>query len=538
MGRKTERVAAFLFPPNWSSCTAAPHLALPLLAGVADRRGWFAECYDLTVAFARQYTTPPAREAVVSASLRGDWTSLDAAYFQWEDQFQSLSHYGATPPFGLLSGYCDADLGVMPLSEAASRIGRDGTVYSRFYTECLVPQLLQSKPSVVAITIASRHQIVAAVDLLQTVRAALPGTLLVLGGNVVTRLRNTHAMPTFCALADHVVLYQGENAFNELLSSVESLGVIGARASCPAMSGDQLIPFADWPIPSFGGIVLDDFVGLPALPYVSTRGCYWGKCNFCAIPAGWAESGYAGSSHATFAATQIQTMCAEAGVYRVKLVDEALAPSKARRLAAAISCTGQQIEWEAYARLERAWEKDDLLFDAHAAGLRKLYFGLEQSPVTNRSILNKNDHGDILVILEACRRAGVKVHLFCMVGHPGSSESDAAATTEFLIANRALVDTADLVGFRLDRGTEVRGVRPISTTRCDWLMSFEYEPTDDGILGSAAVAELEATCQELVWQRAPRLLHPLYRLVGPWSCTNVEPVRTSRTSVFCSALDR
>src|SRR6202030_3210345 len=115
---------------------------------------------------------------------------------------------------------------------------------------------------------------------------------------------------------------------------------------------------------------------------------------------------------------------------------------------------------------------------AYSGGLRKLYVGLEQAPTTNRQVLNKNDKGDVVQIMKACKVAGIKLHLFCMVGHPGSSTEDAWATTNFLIDNQVLIDTADLVGFRLDRGTSVPGVQPVtnSSSKSDWQMSMRFEP--------------------------------------------------------------
>ena len=87
---------------------------------------------------------------------------------------------------------------------------------------------------------------------------------------------------------------------------------------------------------------------------------------------------------------------------------------------------------------------------------------------------------------------------------------------ETMIPREWLIDTADLVGFRLDRGTTVPGVRPASQSAVDWATSFPFVPTEAGVLGPDAVQEPEHICQEAIWESVPRLLHPLYRLVGPW----------------------
>jgi hypothetical protein len=509
--------AILVFPPNWSACVAGPHLALPLLAGCAKAIGWEAVTLDLSEEFYRTVATPPSRDAIVKASLAEDFDELDRLYFKWEDQLCSAPSAGdGASGFGLLSGYPFRAMRELPLAEAA-RLTEQGTVYTGFYRERVLPRLSLAKPAVVGVTIASQEQMIPAVELLQLVRQALPDTFLILGGNIVTRLRGTTAFHALKSLADQTAVFQGELGFTNTLKAVSEFGVEKARRRLPQVIGDQQIAYNYWPVPSFSGIEFDRMVGVPMLPYVSTRGCYWGRCPFCAIPAGWSEKGYAGSAPADFVADQLFEMFIATGIPRVKFVDEAFPPSKVRPLA---DCLRQQdvlIEWEAYARLEPSWEDEALLEAAYKGGLRKLYFGLEQAPTANRHVFGKNDRGKPLRILENCNRVGIKVHLFCMVGHPGTTRDDAMVTVRFLLDHQHLIDTADLVGFRLDRGTTVPRVRAIPNSKCDWEMAMKYEPTEEGVLTSAEVDELEVECQEILWENCPRLLHPLYRLAGNWS---------------------
>jgi hypothetical protein len=506
-------VAVLLFPPNWSACISGPHLAAPLLAGAARDCGWNAISWDLTAAYFRHTSAPPGRQAIVDASERGDAEELDRLYFDWEDEVQENTSRWPGQSFSLLSGFDFDPLSHLPLATVASDLRHSGTVFEPFYQKHVIPRLMQLEPSVVGITI-----VIPTLRLLQVVRDALPKSLLVLGGNIVTRLRSSTAFAVLQSHADQIVTYQGEAAFKRTLAAMNSCAPAPPIA---ATDGDERIPYLEWPTPCFTGIDFDDFVGIPTLPYVSTRGCYWGRCSFCAIPAGWADGGYAGTAPAEFVADQLIRMADGTGISKVKFVDEAIAPAKVRRLSPLLSSSPARIEWEAYGRLERDWENPAVMDAAYAGGLRKLYLGLEQAPSTNRKILNKNDKGDIFRIMAACRQSGIKLHLFCMVGHPGSTVEDAWATTNFLVDHQEAIDTADLVGFRLDRGTTVAGVRPVPSPACDWETSWRYEPTDEGILNQEVVQELESECQEAIWQTVPRLLHPLYRIVGPWSAAKV-----------------
>lgn len=504
------RSAVLVFPPNWTACVNSPHLALPLIAGAAKTYGWHCETFDLSEYFYRTYGRPPARENVVSAASNQRFKELDKLYFDWEDQFRShRSSLESGNEFGLLSGYSFA--GQRTLKQTLASL-TEGTIYSRFINNDCVPQLAAKQPDLVGVTIASQEQLLPSVQLLFQIRQQLPNAFLLLGGNIVTRLRGTSAFETLCSLVDQVVLFQGDRSIIKTLQAIDADGISKARRLLPKIVADESIPYEQWPLPDFAGIAFDKFVGIPSLSYVSTRGCYWGKCHFCAIPAGWSTRGYAGSAPGDFVAEQLFKMVAATGIRRIKFVDEAVPPAKIDPLSHRLRELNLQVEWEGYARLESAWEDSNLLERAHAGGLRKLYFGLEQAPSTDRLLLGKNDRGNMMHILHACRDAGIKVHLFCMVGHPRSSRTDAIATVDFLVENEALIDTADLVGFRLDRGTRVAGVRPVANQDCDWAMSLKYEPTESGVLSMAEVDELEFSCQEALWENVPRLLHPLYRI--------------------------
>jgi hypothetical protein len=485
------------------------------LAGVGREAGWRVECCDLTAEFCRAYCSPPAANRLCRAISGNDYAQVDALYFDWEDQFQSISGgFEHALDFRLLSGYLLRRFRDLPLARVVNEL-KDGTIHSPFLRQHVVPRLAASRPEIVGVTIASEHQVVPAIEVLQLVREVLPESYVLLGGNVVTRLRDSTAFAVLRSLADGVVVFQGELAFQTVLDYISEMGVKRARQELPGVMGHESIPVESWPTPSFDGLDLRGYVGISALPYVSTRGCYWGRCSFCAIPMGWSQMGYAGSAPAEFVVKQLVRMGEETGVPRFKFVDEAMPPAKARRLGRLLSGVGS-IEWEAYARLEPAWEEPTLLHEAAAGGLRKLYFGLEQAPSTDRLVLNKNDRGNITRIMRNCREAGVKVHAFCMVGYPGTGRADALATASFLVDHADVIDTADLVGFRLERGKAVPGTRPNPTREVDWRVSVPFVPTEMGVLCCEEVQELEGECQELLWERAPRLLHPLYRVVSPW----------------------
>ena len=89
---------------------------------------------------------------------------------------------------------------------------------------------------------------------------------------------------------DSAVVYEGETAFVQLVSAVgakRSLAEVpntiykdetGVHTSPTSYAED----LATLPPPDFDGLPLEKyFVPTRILPYLATRGCYWGRCEFC-----------------------------------------------------------------------------------------------------------------------------------------------------------------------------------------------------------------------------------------------------------------
>ncbi len=508
---------ALLFPANWSNVVSGPHLALPLLAGAAKQCGWNVTVHDLTRWYANHVGGVPTNGLLQSSVAEEDYQKLDSLYFAWEDHVASRASKTCAGRFGLLSGFAFPELERLELPDIMNEVHRATTPYTAFLQECVIPVMMQLRPEVIGITLASQRQLIACCELLILLRSALPQTVLVLGGNVVTRLRDTSVMDVLRQMVDVINVFQGEASFSGLLNKIRSAGVESIRGQrCRAVMGDEMIPPLRWPVPCFECVYDEQSVFARVLPYVSARGCYWGKCNFCAIPAGWSNTRFAGSLPGDVLAEQLLAVSRETGAHRFKLVDETFVPSKVRQMAPVLRDAENAIEWEAYARLDRVWEDPGWLEEAYATGLRKLYFGMEQSPDTDRVLLNKRDTANPLKVLLACHSAGVKAHLFCMVGYPGTSAADARLTLRFLLEHQNLIDTADLVAFRYDRGTTVEGIRRLPDSQPEWSLSSPYEAETDMVMSMAEVADVEGECVEAIWKAQPRLIHPLYRLMSPW----------------------
>nr|VFJ59466.1 MAG: hypothetical protein BECKFW1821A_GA0114235_109113 [Candidatus Kentron sp. FW]VFJ67098.1 MAG: hypothetical protein BECKFW1821B_GA0114236_11262 [Candidatus Kentron sp. FW] len=90
-----------------------------------------------------------------------------------------------------------------------------------------------------------------------------------------------------------------------------------------------------------------------------------------------------------------------------------------------------------------------------------------------------------------------------MLDLPARGKTDEAENTvEFLLCNRGLIDTVDIFPWTYTKHTRVDGVE-----------RTEHPDTPS----SEEIVELATYREEAVWDKAPRFLHPNYRMASPWS---------------------
>ena len=171
-------------------------------------------------------------------------------------------------------------------------------VYRDVFDHLLKPAIEAERPDVIGISIVLQQQLFSTMTFCALIKQYFPHIHVTIGGNTVTRLRDVLPhKPELFALFDSAVIYEGETAFLQL---VEAVGAGRALTNVPNViyrdaSGIHTSPLsfaedmAALPPPDFDGLPLEKYF-LPEriLPYLATRGCYWGRCEFCDHGEGYA----------------------------------------------------------------------------------------------------------------------------------------------------------------------------------------------------------------------------------------------------------
>lgn len=323
-----------------------------------------------------------------------------------------------------------------------------------------------AQPDVVGISVTYQSQMIPSLTLAGLIKREFPRTLVVGGGDFLTAcfqtskdefrdllLRSFHA----------IVLFDGERALLDLLHRYVEIGRIPAKLpqvwrrqsdkGVPEGMEERAEPFSQPPA-CFDGLPLHMYLTpTPVLPVVANRGCYHGRCAFCAVSRS-ADKIFR-RRPASSVVEEMEMLVRQHHCQHFWLCADAMPPADLSRIADLIIEKSLHINWVCEVRFEPAF-KDDLLRKLRQAGCRLLIFGLESASQRVLDLMNKGTRlTHIEKVLQGCHRADIPVNLQCMVGFPGETPSEARETVQFLIRRREQIYNVALGQFDLMPSSDV-----------------------------------------------------------------------------------
>ena len=337
-------------------------------------------------------------------------------------------------------------------------------VYRDVFEHIVKPAIVEERPEIIGISIVLRQQLFSTMTFCAMIKESFPDIHVTIGGNTVTRLRDVlPTTPKLFALFDSAVVYEGETAFLQLVDAIgtdrdfnEIPNVLwrddsGIHTS-PVTSSENM---ADLPPPDFDGLPLDRyFVPEPVLPYLATRGCYWGRCEFCDHGEGYT---------AGYRTKKIQEIIEEVRFLRDKyhtryfhFTDESYPPALFRKLTRQLKEHQLGIAWTTHIRFEKSLLDDEVWQDAQDSGCKFLHMGYESGSERVLQLMDKATTTEVIQrSLELSSKHGVWNHVMGFFGFPGERYEDAKFSMQFLEDNRTHVHSIGFGTFDLSKHTPV-----------------------------------------------------------------------------------
>ncbi|GJL55160.1 MAG: hypothetical protein NPIRA02_22920 [Nitrospirales bacterium] len=360
-------------------------------------------------------------------------------------------------------------------------------VYRDVFEHILKPAIEAEQPEIIGISIVLQQQLFSSMTFCSLIKEQFPHIHVTIGGNTVTRLRDVLPQsPKLFALFDSAVVYEGETAFLRLIEAIGSHGELahvpnliyrdaeGIHVSIATYAENM----AELPPPDFDGLPLEKyFVPDRVLPYLATRGCYWGRCEFCDHGEGYT---------AGYRTKKIQEIIQEISHLKEKyqtrhfhFTDESYPPALFRKLTNALVEHKMDIAWTTHIRFEKSLLDDQVWQTAQESGCKYLHMGYESGSERVLQLMDKATTRDVIQrSLELSSRHGVWNHIMGFFGFPGERYEDAKVSTQLLEDNKEHVHSIGFGTFDLSKHTPVaKNPEKFGVTfykNPDWDLALDY----------------------------------------------------------------
>ncbi len=361
-------------------------------------------------------------------------------------------------------------------------------IYRDVFDHLLKPAIEAEQPEVIGLSIVLQQQMFSTMTFCSLIKQHFPHIHITIGGNTVTRLRDVLPQSPLFQYFDSAVVYEGETAFIQLVSAVgakRSLAEVpntiykdetGIHTSPTSYAED----LATLPPPDFDGLPLEKyFVPTKILPYLATRGCYWGRCEFCDHGEGY-TAGYR-SKKIQDILVDIQFLRDKYGTRHFHFTDESYPPALFRKLAHGLIESQMGIVWTTHMRFEKSLLDEQVWQDAKESGCKYLHFGYESGVERVLQLMDKATTTEIMTKhLQLTANAGIWNHCMGFFGFPGETKEEAWQSVEFLEQNKDHVHSLGFGTFDLGRHNPVAkhpdrwGVTAYKNPEWDLALDYYY----------------------------------------------------------------
>lgn len=484
--------SALVFPPQWFP--SQPYLALPTLTaylesrghavdqfdfniesyGVFLSRGYLTRCVDIIQdRLAKPAYTPEDQQVkTVYRQILADPDYLETIFSEVEEAVDVLRTEELFFQFPLYKkAYTTLKVAMKLISYAhfPSRIDLESffmqgtpeenlngilaaTVdavrnpFLGMYQDYLLPKVAWEDYGLAGISIIHVGQVIPGLTLARLLRKQYPHLHIVIGGSVFARhqdiLENKQAL--FKEFFHSIILFEGELPLDRLIVHLKENKPLDTVPNLIYLDNGKIrrnekarsLPYEQLTRPTFDGLPLGKYLmPYPVLPYMASRGCYWGKCTFCTHS--FIYDSYYRKENEQKVAEDLDYLGKRYKTRYFTFSDEAISPNAFRRMSAAI--LSRKVDMRALGMLKFESgnvETPELFKEMHRAGFIMLFFGLESANDRILSIIDKGcDQATEKLVLKNSSDAGIWNHLYLFFGFPTEERHEAEDTIRFTVEN-------------------------------------------------------------------------------------------------------
>ncbi len=360
----------------------------------------------------------------------------------------------------------------------------DVNIYVDLCRQLVFPAIEKEKPDVIGVSIGTPVQLMSGMTFCQLIREKYPDIHVTAGGNITTRLKDeiSKNKKFFEKAFDSLICYEGEHAMVELVNALdqgtslkEVSNLIWVNDAGEVQVNEKLHTerVTELPVPDFDGIPWHlYFAPEKIVPYLGTRGCYWGKCTFCDHGAGYIDQFRA--KHADQIVEELAELKSKTNAKHFLFTDESFPPALFKKLPPMMIDAGLDIYWTTLIRFESSLVEPEVWETAAKSGCRSLYFGLESANERIIKLVKKDTDIDVAIQnLNEAKRVGIWSHVMGFFGFPSETQEEAEDTRRFLIDNQEIIHSVEMYFFVLYKQA------PVMKMQEETKISVQYDPNHD-----------------------------------------------------------
>jgi anaerobic magnesium-protoporphyrin IX monomethyl ester cyclase len=490
--------AALLFPPQWSPFQ--PPLSLPSLKSWLEEKGFTSHIDDLNIRFYDWLLSDEASRILKDCLLQSSDAEnhkVLSLIFDSCNQFRAdvarikVKNGGRATATNAFVGTKSFDTYLRAVSQVQSFFTISPYTFSltkspysseeitkfvenpprliKAFVDSEVTRLQSIPAGLIGLSCIGQEQLIFTLLIGKSLKA-LTNTPIVVGGTILSRMFKRGVLPTHWIgrYFDIIVKNEGEKPLEQMVQLnrdgklCEELhavfGIVFLNRNQEIVTTDSSSPLKSFevPTPDFDGLPLGEYFSPElTLPVLSSRGCYWGKCEFCHHGMVYGEK-YS-SYDVEKVHEVVRTLSDKYGCHSFAFNDEAIPPKLFRSLGKELP-PHETTNWifTGLIKFEKYFSTDDFS-DAYGIGFRSLYVGLESASERVLNLMRKNSTQEIMLKnLVDARKAGIWMHCFAFFGFPGESVEDARITFDFLVRHVDIIGSIGCGTFSLEHDAPIQ----------------------------------------------------------------------------------
>jgi len=336
--------------------------------------------------------------------------------------------------------------------------------FKNYFQGILDKNLSEFNVPVVGFSLVGPNQVVPALSFASLIKENFPETHITVGGPWCSLLFDVlPEKKELFDLVDSVVFFEGETALAQIADRILKKKPLNGIPNIAFREGEKIIrnkilydqDLNELPAPNYDGLPLEKYQLKNFLRLQSSRGCFWGKCIFCAYT--FLEPKYR-ERKIELVIEDIKKLKEKYNVEWIIFVDSSMSPSRLEKLAKALIQSKINIKYSCLVRLDK--EIIPILKLLKQSGCAMLEFGLESASTRMLKVLDKGILPEkAREILKESKKAGISNKLFLMYGLPTETIEDMQDTLNFAKQNKDSVDFFGPSKFMLEKKSKAAEIK-------------------------------------------------------------------------------